>query len=177
MKQTISQEGLKKVFEYNQFTGDFIRKYTTGRNVKGSIGGNVIKKGYRIIRIFGHNYYAHRLAFLYMKGYFPENDVDHINMDKDNNIWGNLREVSRGCNLRNTGLSSRNTSGVKGVGIENGLWSASICIDGKRIRLHNFVNKDAAIMARWKLEKEYNFPDCQTTSSAYLYLKRRGLCS
>lgn len=59
---------------------------------------------------------VHRFAFLAMTGKFPENEVDHIDLDKSNNRFSNLREATRFENSRNVGIG-RNKTGLKGVSI------------------------------------------------------------
>jgi hypothetical protein len=89
----------------------------------------------------------------------------------------NLREVSRQCNARNTGNWITNTSGVKGVCWHKptNKWMAYITINGKNKNLGIYKNFDNAAKARYKSEKELNWPDCDSSSPAYLYLKENNL--
>jgi hypothetical protein len=89
----LTQNELKQVIRYDPFTGWFIKN-----NVP--IGSRQ-KNGYLTIRIKYKSYYLHRLAFLYMTGKFPDNDVDHINSNRADNSWLNLREATRSQNLMN----------------------------------------------------------------------------
>jgi hypothetical protein len=128
---------------------------------------------YPKVRINGIRYKCHRLAFLYMEGYFPENDVDHIDRNPFNNAWNNLREVSKTCNMRNCKLCKINTSGISGVNWNkhNKKWVSRITVNKKRVYLGIFDNKLDAAKARWEAEVKYGWPNCNTTSSAYLYIK------
>lgn len=96
----ITQELLKSRLDYNPMTGNFV--WLTARG-KGKIAGRICKKdGYVIIRCNNKQYYAHRLAFLYMTGAFPTNQVDHINRIRTDNRWDNLRDVDNRTNSANT---------------------------------------------------------------------------
>jgi hypothetical protein len=97
-------------------------------------------RGYLQINFNGRLYKCHRLAFLYINGVFPVNEVDHIDNNKLNNRWSNLRECTRGENNYNYGLSSHNTSGVKGVSWHKGKekWQARINVAGKSIYLGSY---------------------------------------
>jgi hypothetical protein len=70
-------------------------------------------------------YLAHRLAFLYMTGDWPPQEVDHINGDKQDNRWVNLRLASKSQNMANVPWKG-NQSGFKGVTLhkQSGLWMA-----------------------------------------------------
>jgi len=167
----LTQKRLKELIYYNPETGVFTWKVSKGTAIKGSIAGS-IDNGYRRILIDYNPYREHRLAFLYMEGYFPENEIDHINRRRHDNRWLNLRQVSRQCNARNCNIAINNKSGVTGVYWYKNRekWCAGIRIDGKQITLGYFLNKTEAVRARWESEKKYNFPNCNSTSSAFQYL-------
>lgn len=173
----ITQERLKELLDYDPDTGVFTWKISR-KGIKKKIAGSMHKnKGYLIIGLDSKDYKAHRLAFLYMEGYLPENDVDHIDRNRINNKWNNLREVSRSCNLRNCNISKINTSGITGVSWSKQLnkWKAQITILNKNISLGYFKDIADAATARWNSEVKHGFPNCSTTSSAYNYLKKQGV--
>jgi len=89
----LTQEELKQLLRYDPHTGWFIKT-----NVP---LGSITKNGYLTICIKYKKYYLHRLAFLYMTGTFPPNDVDHKNGNRLDNSWCNLREATRSQNLQN----------------------------------------------------------------------------
>lgn len=177
-KNKLTQLELKANLHYNPETGIFT--WIKGRsNIKaGTIAGSLSKKyGYNYITINNNMYFAHRLAWLYMEGYFPETDIDHINRDRNDNRFKNLRVVSRLCNSRNSGISKNNISGVTGVSINSsdGKWVAQIGVNYKHINLGLFDDFKDAVLARWNAEKEYKFQNCCSDSSAYKYLKENDL--
>jgi hypothetical protein len=111
----LTQDLLKEYLEYNPDLGTFKWLKKPNRNiVLGSTAGGYDVNGYLKISLLGKSMYAHRLAFLYMLGEMPA-EVDHIDLNKSNCKWENLRPCTRSQNRNNRGLSARNTSGVKGV--------------------------------------------------------------
>ena len=68
-----------------------------------------------MIRLLDTKYYAHRLAWLYVHGEFPEDHTDHINGVKDDNRIVNLRAVTEVENGKNLPIRKDNTSGLPGV--------------------------------------------------------------
>ena len=160
---TVIQESLKKFTHYNPETGILKR---VGRL---SWKGNFIEcdfqpksktvYGYYQLNIFGRPYLVHRLIFLYMNGELPENDVDHINGDRTDNRWCNLREVTRMENLHNMGVRPNNTTGHVGISLrsDTGSYHAYIDYNNKRIHLGNFADIDCAIEARKNAEMKYGF--------------------
>lgn len=158
-EKILTQIRLKEILEYNPETGFFIRKKTTSSNAQaGNVAGRINKHiGYRLISIDGKDYYCHRLAFLYMTGNFPENQVDHINRIRDDNRWANLRKVTSGENLQNTSLRKSNKSGAKGVFwyVKRNKWLAHIRFNNKRYSLGYYVNFDDAVTARKQAEDKY----------------------
>lgn len=176
-KKSLTQSRLKELLSYDHATGLFTWSKSRGCIKKGDKAGSLNTSGYLTIRVDRRLYRSNRLAFLYMEGYSPENSVDHINRDKTDNRWDNLRHVSQSCNIRNSKKSLSNKSGVTGVVWDKarGRWHAQITVNYKNIhfgRHRKFIN---AVMARWEAEKKYNFPNCNNSSSAFLYLKENGV--
>ena len=124
----ITQKQLKELLYYDPKTGVFTwRVSTNSRAPVGSVAGCSDNKGYRLIGIGGKSYKAHRLAFLYMTGSFPENQVDHINHDPADNRWENLRNVTNFENGRNQSLHKRNKTGVPGIEKRpSGSWAVKV---------------------------------------------------
>ena len=134
------------------------------------------RHGYIYIIIDTKSYLAHRLAWFHYHGYMPENQIDHKDRVRHHNWILNLRDTSSQCNMRNAGMLSNNTSGVKGVYLQKGKrYAAQIKVSGETIYLGADENFDKAVMLRWKAEVLYGFPSCNTDSSSYNYLKKRGL--
>jgi hypothetical protein len=134
-----------------------VRNDTTGKHLRGSVNGG----GYLRVQLTRnktiHFKFIHKLiAEAYLLN--PENKkcVDHIDNNKHNNNLINLRYATIQENSRNTKLSSKNTSGTKGVcwHKKSMRWRAQICINGKRITLGNFLNKDDAITIRIQKAKD-----------------------
>ena len=71
--------------------------------------------GYCVVTASGKKYLGHRLAFYYMTGEWPKGDVDHIDHNRANNKWDNLRIVTRQENLKNCRRQKNNKSGITGV--------------------------------------------------------------
>jgi len=116
----LTQEYLKSILHYNQETGDFTWLIKPSVAVKkGSIAGalalNHIGKKYRRIKINYKSYRAHRLAFFYMTGEWPKDQVDHEDGNGMHNWWNNLRLATQEKNQRNRKLQENNKSGVCGV--------------------------------------------------------------
>lgn len=156
----LTQAELQKVLEYNPETGVFIWRASNSYRVKtGDTAGSSNGSGYLLIQIAGIRYVAHRLAWLYMKGRWPDDEIDHINHVRNDNRWDNLREVTRRQNGQNVSLSKSNTSGVVGVCWDKRFkkWKAAIGINRKSKFLGYFNDKEAAITARKNAEAEYGF--------------------
>ena len=144
----ITQSELKEVLEYNPDTGLFIWLKSNGnRRLKaGDAAGTKMRAGYIRITIKGRMYPAHRLAYLYMTGNFPENFIDHINHIKDDNRWTNLRDATNSQNQANRLKLKNNTSGYKGVcwHIARKKWIAQIMYMNKLIHLGYYTTPEEA---------------------------------
>lgn len=112
--QILTQKELKELLHYCPDTGIFTWLVARGRVSIGHIAGQLMD-GYTSIRIDRRMYRAHRLAWLYVTGNFPADQLDHINHVRDDNRFFNLREATDQVNGMNKSISSRNTSGVTGV--------------------------------------------------------------
>jgi hypothetical protein len=110
----LTQEKLKSLLRYDPETGVFTRLQKAAHNA----GGGTVNRlsGYRTLSVEGKLYYAHRLAFLYMTGAWPEHQADHINGDREDNRWSNLRDATPLVNQQNlVSAQSNNCTGFLGV--------------------------------------------------------------
>jgi hypothetical protein len=143
----LTQAELKSQLHYNPETGIFTRMVSNNNKIKvGDVAGGKHNQGYMVIGINGKLYLAHRLAWLYVHGEFPENDIDHISGIKDSNFIKNLRVSTRSQNLFNRGVTKNNTSGYKGVSFDKATnkWMAKARLNGKRYYLGLFVTPEKA---------------------------------
>lgn len=181
-------EELKTFCRYEPETGKFLliahRKYCKKR-IGDEIGTYNIG-GYKIISSKGKQYYCHRLAFLFMQGFLPLKEVDHINGKRDDNRFQNLRLVTKG-------EQQRNLRRWKGEGTMAGVtwfprtarWKARARCPktGKGIHLGYFLNKEDAEAARkqWEILVDAGYTErhgtsCDTTlPSPTEYLKDMDL--
>ncbi|MNJ58895.1 MULTISPECIES: HNH endonuclease [Pseudomonas] len=142
----LTRERLREQLTYDPETGEF-RWAVRKQKVKlGSVAGKVKKSGYVEIRIDLVSYQAHRLAWLYVTGQWPQGDIDHINRSPGDNRFVNLREASRSQNLCNVGALSTSATGVRGVDLHkaSGKYRARIRANGKRIELGLFATLEEA---------------------------------
>jgi hypothetical protein len=130
-----------------------------GRVTPGTLATCHDKHGYIVIRIDNHLYKAHRLAWLYVYGEFPPDELDHINRHRDDNRISNLRVSNRKHNPKNTGMPRHNTSGVKGVYLHkaSGRWHARIYDNNCCISLGFHDTLEKAAIARANAELKYGY--------------------
>ena len=146
----ITQSELKEVLDYNPDTGVFTWIKSTTRRVKtGDVAGSKNNRRYINIRVNKKQYLAHRLAYLYMTGNFPENFIDHINHIKDDNRWANLRDATNSQNQANQLKRKNNKSGYKGVAYykRDKKWHARIMYMKKRIHIGYYTTPEEAYEA------------------------------
>tara|TARA_R110002012_G_scaffold318308_1_gene536377 strand:+ start:22505 stop:23146 length:642 start_codon:yes stop_codon:yes gene_type:complete len=154
----ITQEKLNKVFEYNPNTGVIKYKVDTLRNSKGDIATYNHTGGYENICINTKNYLAHRIIYMYMTGKMPEY-IDHINHNRKDNKWSNLRNVTHLENNTNTSLSKNSSSNYNGISLikSTGKYRAYINKDYNQIHLGVFNTIEEAKKVRDKANKEHNY--------------------
>lgn len=143
----ITQEYLKSILNYDPNTGYFTWKVRLANAtlIDGDAGWSN-KDGYTEIQIQGKSYRAGRLAWLYMTGKWPKDEIDHKDLNKSNDKWENLREADRNQNLYNLPTYKNNLLGVKGVGFHraSGKFRARISVDGKHKNLGLFNSIEEA---------------------------------
>ena len=170
----LTQERLKELLHYYPETGEFYWKVGYRQRKVGDLAGYFSSRGYIQIGIDRGLYLAHRLAWLYVYGYFPEHGLDHINRCKIDNRIYNLREASQSCNMRNSPIRRCNTSGVKGVCWckRNSKWHSQIGIDRKVYHLGFYSSFDEAVCARLAAEQCLNWSGCDSSSPAFKYVQK-----
>lgn len=94
-KRPLTSEVLREKLLYDPITGTFTHLRNHAKVKAGQQAGSLDDRGYRQIVISGKFYYAHRLAWFYMTGEWPVSEVDHKNLEKDDNVWTNLRAATR----------------------------------------------------------------------------------
>jgi hypothetical protein len=155
-RTSLSQERLREVLEYNPRTGDFTwvscawnKQFRLGKKAGYCCGGN-----YWVIKVDNQCYFAHRLAWLYMKGEWPI-EIDHKNGIKVDNRWKNLREADQSQNQANRGKprAGRQLKGVKLT--QYGKYEASVTVKNRYIYLGVFSSEEAAHLAYCRAHKYY----------------------
>lgn len=135
-KSALTLQRLRDVATYDEKSGHFRWNRSNRATTKGKIAGHVRGIGYRSITIDGVAFYAHRLAWFWKYSKWPNNHVDHINGDRDDNRIENLRDVTPSRNSHNTSkLGPRNTTGFRGVAKYMDKYIAQMMVDGKRMAL------------------------------------------
>lgn len=153
----LDQKSLMDAVKYNPLTGHFVKIKCRRTDWIGKVAGHVNKKGYRNISINNKLYPAHRLAWLYMTGKWPY-EIDHIDLNKSNNRFSNLRECSDSGNMHNQSKRKHNTSGYKGVTYNKHAkkWTAQIRINWEMKYLGLFNCPTAAHFAYCRAAKQYH---------------------
>lgn len=142
----ITAERLRELVHYCPETGIFTHLQSRGCKKAGMQAGCLLPSGYVSIMVDGFRTMAHRFAWLYMTGSWPSAEIDHIDGNKSNNSFSNLRDVSRSVNTQNQNRAKRSSKtgylGVRFCGKDK--FTAAITLDGKTKYLGVFKDpKDA----------------------------------
>lgn len=141
----ISQTDLKTLAHYDEVTGVFTRKTSRGGFHIGTPMGRHDTYGYVQITLRGSSYLAHRLAWLYVYGVWPDTEIDHINCIRNDNSITNLRKASRQGNNQNIKTHRiTNTCQMLGASPKDGKYQARISYNRKQYYLGFFNTKEEA---------------------------------
>lgn len=152
----LTQERLKELFSYDQKTGVFKRKIPRGNQSLSAIPGTKLHpSGRKYMHVDGCTYFSYRLAWLYVYGRFPINEIDHIDGNKGNDSIDNLREATRKINAQNKRTPmANNKSGYLGVNKRGNRYRARIRVDGKLINIGHFLTPQEAHEAYMRKKTE-----------------------
>lgn len=176
-KCTLTADFVRSILNYDPKTGLFTWKHRSADTFElaarhsreqiarlwnpryaGKPAGHCDSYGYHQIKINSVYYLAHRMAWLFIHGEWPEKEMDHINGNRADNRLVNLRLCSRMQNMANSGRKSTNKSGYKGVYLKarhtKKRWASQIRAGGKQITLGYFDTPEAAHAAYVKAAKE-----------------------
>lgn len=144
----LSAERLRELLHYDPDTGVFTWRVDKKGGVRaGDVAGCVMKSGYVSIRVDGVLYLAHRLAWLYAKGVWPINKIDHRSRVRSENRLANLREASDVVNGQNTTPRTEFPGTFLLAGGSRKLrrpWAARIMADHVRHELGYFATQEEA---------------------------------
>lgn len=155
---------LRECFQYDADTGRLVWKHRPRKHFNsaraangfearfaGNDAGRISARGYRVVGILwnGTKHYlkVHRVIWAIATGKWPDELIDHINMNRLDNRLENLRQATHSQNQMNGEYRKRNKLGVKGVTTRNGKFYASISIARKVKHLGTFQSIQAASAA------------------------------
>ncbi len=143
--RSVLGENIEDVIRYDDVTGYLYWKKQISNRIKiGDVAGSVRHDGYVTVSIFGKEYLAHRIAYYLMTCQFPEDELDHIDGNPNNNKWDNIRDSTRSGN-------NQNTRGYGKLGVRNvyyrpdrNTYQVKLMVDGKRITIGSYSDLELA---------------------------------
>lgn len=148
-ESNLTQERLQELLDYNPETGAFTHKASRNRRIHaGQKAGYLDKRvGYVVIGADREIYQAHRLAWLFVHGEFPDAFIDHINGIRSDNRMANLRVATRSQNGANQRRHRDNRTGFKGVRKYRSKYVAQIKVAGRMKHIGSFTTPEEAAKA------------------------------
>ena len=143
----ITFEEVNKVLRYDEASGKLYWKIRTSNRINiGDEAGRLNSSGYAVIGLRTKTYYAHRLAWFLSTGNWPENQIDHINGERADNRFVNLRQATNKDNCQNKrsaiGVDKENRLLGAYFHRPSGKFLAMIGVDGKSKYLGYFDTKE-----------------------------------
>jgi hypothetical protein len=146
----LTADFVRNRFWYEPWTGQLSYRIPPNSCYKqGDPVGTKTLKGYIRVVIDWKHYLSHRIIWLWMTGEWPEFEIDHIDGNKANNKWSNLRKAQSFQNMHYKGVQINNTSGFKGVWKSSAhRWCAEIKIRGIKHIVGHYDTPEEASKAR-----------------------------
>ena len=154
----LTQKRVKELLTYNQYTGVFRWRVKKPNTNVGMVAGCSRYDGRRLISLDGKLYLSSRLAWLYMTGKWPANQIDHKNCVRNDDKFSNLRDVDGFTNQQNQRRAHKGSkSGFLGVNPSRDGYESKIMVNGKSHWLGSFKSaskaRDVYLMAKRKLHE------------------------
>lgn len=149
-KADLTAARLRELLHYDPQTGVFTWLYERRSVPIGSTAGKLHRiSGYLRIDLDGKKLFAHRVAWFYMMGIPPERAIDHVDGNRANNSWSNLRQSDGFLNAQNIrGPLVTNTTGFLGVRLDSRRvdrrYCASITANGRAVHIGYFHTPEEA---------------------------------
>lgn len=152
MKTLPTHQRLRELFDYDEETGvlTWIKSATARHNVNiGKRAGRLHSNGYRRLQIDHVVFLEHRIVWAWMKDETPPASIDHINRNRADNRWLNLRAATLQQQSWNALAKASNACGIRGVYFakDKNKWVAEIRLNGRAVRLGHFPTKEEAAAA------------------------------
>ncbi|BAE72763.1 HNH endonuclease family protein [Xanthomonas phage OP1] len=151
VKKDLTFEEVDQLLSYDAETGLLTWKVAKANHVKvGDVTGCPDRNGHLRVVLNRKIYMVHRIAWLLSKGYWPNQQIDHIDGNTANNRLDNLRECTQAQNMQNLGKRSDNKSGIQGISWYKRYqkWRAYICVNGDIQHLGYYESIEEAAAAR-----------------------------
>lgn len=157
---------MEDLVRYEPNTGKLYSLVKRGKLHPGQELGSVTVNGYIQLAIQGKKYYAHRLAWFLMTKEWPE-EVDHINRNRVDNRWENLRKATRTQNAANI-KDRANSTGYRGVNYNkrDRLYYAKIKQNNKSVYLGCFKTPQEGEKAYLNAKKEKEIRTWSTSTES-----------
>ena len=146
---------LLNAFDYDQESGLCIDRKTGWVSDKPNRPDGYVML-YKTVNGVCNSMLVHRFAFLFMEGSIPD-EVDHIDGNRLNNKWSNLRPVTRSQNNYNSKIRKDNPAGVKGVTIrKSGNYQVKVSINGKTKSFGAYKDLELAELIAQEVREKYH---------------------
>jgi HNH endonuclease len=169
----LTEKELKTRLNYNPETGHFTWLTVRGKKVKAGDRAGYEHKGYRHITLNDKDYAEHRLSWFYVRGEWPKGFIDHKNLDRSDNRWINLREVTPTESVHNRSTSLNNKTGFTGVRCQGKKFRARLNVGGARILLGDYESAEEASAAYEAARAELFGPRVHTKKDALTAIEKR----